>query len=74
MLVDYDEDQETEADVLAATLLLPRVALVEILSSGMPIESAVVEFGVTSELMQMRLNTTGALIQFRRRTAWAAPR
>jgi len=69
MLVDYDEDQESEADTLAATLLLPRIALVAILSSGMSIESAALKFGVTTELMQMRLNTTGTLIQFRRRTA-----
>lgn len=69
MLVDYDSDQEDEADTLAATLLLPRVALVSILSRGIGIEEAADEYGVTPDLMQMRMNTTGALIQFRRRTA-----
>lgn len=67
MLKAYDKVQEEEADLLAATLLLPRVALVSILSSGSQIEEAAAQYGVSVELLKMRLQRAGVYMQFKRR-------
>jgi Zn-dependent peptidase ImmA (M78 family) len=69
MLKNYDADQEEEADLLSATLLLPRVALVHIMASGMSIEAAAEKYVVSVELLKMRLQRAGVYIQFKRRRA-----
>jgi Zn-dependent peptidase ImmA (M78 family) len=67
MLKAYDKEQEEEADLLAATLLLPRVALVSIMSSGIAIEDAAEAYNVSVDLMKMRLQRAGVYMQFKRR-------
>lgn len=67
MLKAYDKEQEEEADLLAATLLLPRVALVSILSSGSAIEDAARHYSVSVDLLKMRLQRAGVYMQFKRR-------
>lgn len=67
MLKAYDKEQEEEADLLAATLLLPRVALVSIMSSGGAIEDAAKDYSVSVDLLKMRLQRAGVYMQFKRR-------
>lgn len=60
---------EGEADWLAATVLVPRVAAVEIVAEDMPISDAAIRYGVSEQLMKWRLNATGAYVQLSRRRA-----
>lgn len=69
MLKAYDKDQEEEADVLSATLLLPRVALVQIMSSKVSLEDGAETYNVSIELLKMRLQRAGVYLQFKRRRA-----
>lgn len=70
MLKAYNKEQEEEADLLAATLLLPRVALVSIMSSGSTIDNAARDYGVSVELLKMRLQRAGVYMQFKRRRSY----
>lgn len=65
MLQSYDDTQEEEADLLAAILLLPRVALVSIKAKGISTKQAANDYGVSEKLMTMRLNTAGVNKQFK---------
>lgn len=67
MLKAYDKEQEEEADLLSASLLLPRVALVSIMASGSAIEDAAKAYGVSVDLLKMRLQRAGVYMQFKRR-------
>jgi Zn-dependent peptidase ImmA (M78 family) len=67
VLKSYDAVQEEEADLLAATLLLPRVALVEIKERGLSSAAAAKEYGVSTQLLTMRLNRSGVNRQFMHR-------
>jgi Zn-dependent peptidase ImmA (M78 family) len=67
MLKAYDKDQEEEADILSATLLLPRVALVQLLSSNTSLEEGADKYGVSVDLLKMRLQRAGVYLQFKRR-------
>ncbi len=67
MLKAYNKEQEEEADLLSATLLLPRVALVSIMSSGSAIEDAANAYKVSVDLLKMRLRRAGVYRQFERR-------
>lgn len=67
MVTDYDSAQEEEADILAATLLLPRVALISIMEAALSISDAADRYGVSEELMKMRLQRAGVYQQFSRR-------
>ncbi len=67
MLTDYDSEQEEEADLLGATLLLPRVALISIMEASLTIEAAAELYVVSEELLKMRLQRAGVYQQFSRR-------
>lgn len=67
LLKSYNPEQEEEADLLASTLLLPRVALVKIKNEGVSISDAAGHFGVSTALLEMRLNVTGVNHQFKHR-------
>lgn len=58
-LRQYNKNQEEEADCLAATLLLPKDALMRVRFSKKTIAIAAKEYAVSQRLLQMRLNTSG---------------
>jgi len=62
----YDKTQEEESDCLAATLLLPRDILINIKYSHMDISSATRKYSVSPALINMRLNTSGVNIIYKR--------
>lgn len=59
LLRQYDKMHEEEADCLAATLLLPKEALFKIKFSRKSVAIAAKQYGVSKQLMQMRLGTSG---------------
>ena len=59
MMNEYNKLHEEEANCLAATLLLPRVALLEVVGQRLPERAAAGRFGVSLPLFQMRRNMTG---------------
>ena len=69
MLSAYGKQQEAEADWLAATLLLPRPALLRIVQSGLDLEQEAVRYRTSDALLRMRLNQTAVNMQMRRRVA-----
>jgi len=69
VLNTYDKKQEEEADWLAATLLLPRTALLNITRQGLNVSEDAVAFGVSRQLMEMRINQSGIRVQLRRSAA-----
>ncbi len=62
----YNEDQEREADWLAACLLLPRDALLATRRRRLSDEEICSEYGVSSAMLRFRLNITGVDVQLRR--------
>lgn len=58
-LSSYDKRQEDEADWLAASLLLPREGLLGVHKRKRAVEDLAEHFGVSSELVRMRINMTG---------------
>jgi hypothetical protein len=66
MVSGYRPQQEDEADWLAGALLLPRVALLAIVQAQMPSPLAACTYGVSEDLLRMRLNRTGVNLQARR--------
>ncbi len=67
LINSYNSELEEEADILARTLLLPRVALVSIKTNKMTQVEAIKKYNVSKELFNMRLNLTGVNKQFRKR-------
>lgn len=65
----YDRQQEDEANWLAAALLLPRQALLAMASAGMEPADGARRFGVSEQLVRMRINVTGVKLQLARRPA-----
>jgi hypothetical protein len=59
MLNHYNLAHEEEADCLAGALLVPREALLHILGNGDSHQAAAKYFGVTLDLLRMRINLTG---------------
>lgn len=57
--MNYDQEQEDEANWFAGALLLPRPALVAIRRNGLPDSVAQSLYGVSSEMLQWRLRMTG---------------
>lgn len=55
----YDENQEAEADWLAATLLLSRDVLIAIKYSNISLEDSAKKYFVSKQLLNMRLNISG---------------
>ena len=69
MVSGYKVQQEAEADWLAGALLLPRVALLAIVRCRMPQRDAARAYGVSDDMLRMRLDRTGVNMQMRRRVA-----
>jgi len=65
MLRTYDELQEAEADWLAASLLLPRVALAYCQARQIPSEQLLLDYGVSQQMLKYRMGVTGINRQFR---------
>jgi hypothetical protein len=57
---DYPRAEEDEAAWLSGCLLVPRAAAVMIAFAGTPIAVAASEYGVSSQMMTYRINSTGA--------------
>lgn len=62
----YDKSQEEEANWLAGCLLLPRMALLSIRRQKLTDEQACLQYGISTALLQYRLNVSGVNVQFRR--------
>lgn len=69
MMAEYNKTQEEEANCLAGTLLVPRAALLALLSGGYDDNRAADHFGVSVDVLQMRRNLTGVGLQLSRRGA-----
>ena len=59
LMRDFEKEQEEEADWLAATLLLPKDALMKIQFGKISQDFASSQYGVSKKLLDMRLNTSG---------------
>jgi Zn-dependent peptidase ImmA (M78 family) len=68
----FNRQQEDEASWLAGCLLLPRTALLAIAASKQAPELTCRDFGVTHDLLEYRMNVSGARIQANRRASWTA--
>jgi len=66
LLSDYSDEQEQEADWLAASLLLPRDVLVQLRSAGRSAADIASCYGVSEALCAWRLRMTGVDVQIRR--------
>lgn len=69
MVSSFDKDQENEADWLAGALLLPRVALLKIAYIGVDYDVHTKMYGVSAEMLRMRLDRTGVNLQLKRRAS-----
>jgi Zn-dependent peptidase ImmA (M78 family) len=67
LISSYDLQQEDEADWLSGALLLPRVALLKIAHRGLNSPKDAHEYGVSEDMLRMRLDRTGVSLQMRRR-------
>ncbi len=61
----WDQEMEEEANVLAATLLVPRDAALVCARIGLPHLVGAARFGVSADVMQWRTNSSGAAFQAR---------
>jgi hypothetical protein len=59
----WDREMEAEADLLAATLLVPRDAALACARLGLPHAIGAARFGVSTEVMRWRTNHSGAARQ-----------
>jgi Zn-dependent peptidase ImmA (M78 family) len=59
LLSEYDRVQEEEANCLSGTLLVPRDALLSLLTQGYDHARIAAHFVVTKDVLQMRINLTG---------------
>jgi Zn-dependent peptidase ImmA (M78 family) len=66
VLNTYERLQEDEANWLAGCLLLPRAALLWIVRQRQDLGAAAGHYGVSSSMLQFRLNVTGVRQQDRR--------
>lgn len=57
---DYARSEEEEAAWLSGCLLVPRAAAVAIAMAEAPMGVAAIEYGVSTQMMTYRVNTTGA--------------
>jgi len=69
MVSGYRPQQEAEADWLAGALLLPRAALLAIVHRATHQHEAARAYGVSEDMLRMRLHRTGVNRQMRRRVA-----
>jgi len=66
VLNTYDRDQEDEANWLAGTLLLPREAIMYWLCRRESVMSLAGRYGVSEDMVNWRINTTGVKLQLMR--------
>jgi len=66
LLSDYSDEQEQEADWLAAALLLPRDGLVHLRATRHSAAEIADHYGVSAALCEWRLRMTGVDMQMRR--------
>ena len=66
LLSDYSDEQEQEADWLAAALLLPRDGLIQLRSARHTTADIANRYGVSEALCAWRLRMTGVDVQMRR--------
>jgi len=69
MMREYNKIYEDEAGCLSGTLLVPRGALLHLLSKGSDDQEVADYFGVSIDLLRMRKNRTGVALQLNRRVA-----
>jgi Zn-dependent peptidase ImmA (M78 family) len=62
----WNQDIEDEAAWLAGALLVSEAAAIEIARRGWPVEVAAQRFGVSQQMIQFRLNVTGAVKRVQR--------
>jgi Zn-dependent peptidase ImmA (M78 family) len=63
---DFHADMEAEADYFGSVLLVPEVAAVAVVRAATPVSQAAEHFGVSEQMMQWRINDSGALVRTRR--------
>ena len=63
---NWDSELEDEANWLAGVLLISEDAALTIARHGLSLEEAAVQYGVSRQMVQFRLNMTGARIRVRR--------
>ena len=66
LLSDYSDEQEQEADWLAAAFLLPREGLVEMRARNHTVTQIAAHYGISASLCEWRLRMTGVDVQIRR--------
>jgi Zn-dependent peptidase ImmA (M78 family) len=66
LLSDYSEEAESEADWLAAAMLLPREALLKQRRQGRSIPQIAAAFGTSEQLCEWRVRMTGVDLQLKR--------
>lgn len=66
LLTEYSEENEAEADWLAAAMLLPREALMRGRQRGEAAGEIALRFGVSRQLCEWRLRMTGVDVQIKR--------
>lgn len=66
LLSDYSDEQEGEADWLAAALLVPRDALMRLRRQQKTVSEIAAFFGVSNQLCEWRLRMTGVDTQIKR--------
>lgn len=64
---DFDPDLENEANHLAGYILVPNEAARRIAMSGMPLDLAQSKYGVSRQMLDWRLNMSGARRQYQSR-------
>ena len=62
----FDAELEAEANWLGPAILVSEEAALAIVNGGLRLSDAATAYGVSQELMQMRLNVTGAWKRARR--------
>lgn len=67
LIRSFDKNQEDEANWLAASILLPRAALLAMRSKRIKNDEICSRYGISAQLLTYRLNTTGVDRQMARR-------
>jgi Zn-dependent peptidase ImmA (M78 family) len=63
---NIDRDVEDEANWLGPTILIPNEAALHIVRQGMDTETACELYGVSTDVLRMRINASGARIRLER--------
>lgn len=71
---NFDAVLEREAEMLSGILLIPKPAAMHILTSGLATPQACNDYGVSVEMLNFRLNKSGARMHFERRRRKATVR